>query len=1125
MTSPNSPARQVEVDSLIHHIYSTLVSGGWGGKCAACRNQCRSVRDVAIDHDEFLFIVPLCLCNRCARSPLFRSRADGDSGLAPAIGVAVAFLFLISQMWILAGISLAMAAGLFFWESRDPQESEEKKHASLRKLLSSTRPYPQLLEEFGDVTLQLPSLVRGRDLDHSSEAELFLRRILIRRQQSLLANEDEMQKSYLPAVILESYFEMVDRRVKQVFCNEKSAIVQVGGVLLPNRQLQFDIAMAAEAATSSLREQLKQELESVPAWPVAYPVVFVLRRIFGSPDSRLESRVSPPFARWSVLLDGDEGDSETTYAELAIRVYKLKPATDQIEIELEDCDAIRRCLPDSVPLQFFHARLLRTQEQYETALSMYDKLLEEHRELEEGVDQERVACYAEVGQFERAATLCQRQLSRNPDNSTFLAFLAQLQLNLNQPAEALSTIDRVVSDRNTSSILHMRAVILVELERWDEARSALNLAIFQDLNFAPAYFLRASLFLQNRRAEEALADLSQFHRCASPTFDSLQLKAGALVALGRALEAEQSYRELTEEYPDNLALRLQMAEFLAQTGKLESAKEECEAVIKLAERFAPAFAVRAAICLEMSHFESAISDADKAIDLGTDGPQVWLIRGLARAALGQVEQAFEDLDTCVEIAPEFALPRLHRGRLRFMQEEFESAVAEFTSALEIAPQWTDPLIERGYAFLGLEQPEQARRDFAKAIELSPELANAYTGRAICHLILGKKVEAAEDLDKAVALDPSDVSGRMNRVMLLLQKHEPDLAREDLDEILAVEPDCGAALMQRAHIHLNLGRFQDAKKDFDRLIEINPDAPEAFVGRSIASEQAGDASQAEADRERAKELAPFSAEELEVSRSLLGAGVANRNEQFAKAIELATQVIDEHPEPVWDAHRIRGQALWYSENFVEALEDYSEIIEHSEEATRHDYSAYGQILAELGEFEQALESLDRSIQIGEEEQDLTGLAFSLNGKGRALAGLGRIEEAEECFSKSIQLKPDNAWLHFNRGLMYAETKQLAQALACFELALNMNSPKLSPAKRLRGRFDQFDAEANRHRPPGVLVSSRHHSLTFWGEHVHEIFLARFGSLFSLVLSGFDRLRFRRESRVLNNARGVDRYLYE
>jgi hypothetical protein len=40
-----------------------------------------------------------------------------------------------------------------------------------------------------------------------------------------------------------------------------------------------------------------------------------------------------------------------------------------------------------------------------------------------------------------------------------------------------------------------------------------------------------------------------------------------------------------------------------------------------------------------------------------------------------------------------------------------------------------------------------------------------------------------------------------------------------------------------------------------------------------------------------------------------------------------------------------------------------------------------------------------------------------------------------------------------------------------------------------------------------------------------FLARFGGLVNFVLSGFDRLRFRGESRVLSNAKGVDRYLYE
>jgi hypothetical protein len=46
----------------------------------------------------------------------------------------------------------------------------------------------------------------------------------------------------------------------------------------------------------------------------------------------------------------------------------------------------------------------------------------------------------------------------------------------------------------------------------------------------------------------------------------------------------------------------------------------------------------------------------------------------------------------------------------------------------------------------------------------------------------------------------------------------------------------------------------------------------------------------------------------------------------------------------------------------------------------------------------------------------------------------------------------------------------------------------------------------------------------GEHAMKSFVARFGAWISLVLSGFDRLRFRGESRLLNNARGVDSYLY-
>jgi tetratricopeptide (TPR) repeat protein len=582
-----------------------------------------------------------------------------------------------------------------------------------------------------------------------------------------------------------------------------------------------------------------------------------------------------------------------------------------------------------------------------------------------------------------------------------------------------------------------------------EAMSAVNTAIFQDRDCADAYLLRAKLHLQAERREAALGDLSQFERCVGKTLESLEMQSGALLALGRIVEAEQIWRTALEEAPQNLDLKLHWAEFLAQTGKLESAKQECDRIIQSADRYNMAYAVRATVQLEMSEFDEAIRDADEAIKLGADGPKTFLVRGIAKAARGDLQPGLEDLDICVDKAPEYALARFHRGRMHFSLEEYALAVAEFSAALEISPGWTEPRVQRGYALLAQEEHEEARRDFEEALKQSPESADAYVGRAITHQAAGNKAAASEDLNKAVALDPHNLCGRLNRASLLLEQSETRLAQEDLNEILAAQPSFEPALWQRAHVHLRLGRFADAKKDFDRLIQINPERPQSLIGRSVALELAGQTDQAEADREEARRLAPLAAEELTLTQTLLTASVASSNEQFEKAIDLATKIIDEHPDPPCEAYRTRGHARWYCENFVGALEDYSHILDHGDdEVTRHDFSAFGQILGELGEFERGLEALDRSIEIAREQQDRVGLAYSLTGRGRALTGLGRLREAEEAFTESLKLKPDNPWLHFYRGLMHFAQEQPKRALACFELALCMESPKLPPAKRRR-----------------------------------------------------------------------------
>jgi tetratricopeptide (TPR) repeat protein len=430
-------------------------------------------------------------------------------------------------------------------------------------------------------------------------------------------------------------------------------------------------------------------------------------------------------------------------------------------------------------------------------------------------------------------------------------------------------------------------------------------------------------------------------------------------------------------------------------------------------------------------------------------PRSYAIRGLARAALDQQEAALLDLGHALDLDPRDSLAAFHRGRLLFQSGEHEQAVRDLSVALEQSPTWEEARIVRGYALLGSRRYSEALADFDQALQDAPALAEAYNGRAQVRLAMNDKAQALEDLNKAVLLAPDNVACRLNRSRLLVEHHEPELAKQDLDRTLDLDPDCIPALFERAHIHLNLGVYSSARQDFDRLIDMLPDNPTPYIGRSIAWDQDGCPELAELDRQEAVQRAPLVSQDLEVSRLLLAAHVAYTNEQFDKAVELATEAIDCQAD-CRPAYRIRAGARWYMEEFVEALQDYRHLISQVHDVTRHDCSACGQVLAEMGEFEEALVQLDRSIELARQQGDTVGLAFSLNGRGRALTGLGRCDEAERSFDQSLALRPANAWLHFNRGLLYLQREQPEYARACFELALHVQSPKLPPRKRQRAQ---------------------------------------------------------------------------
>ncbi len=110
-----------------------------------------------------------------------------------------------------------------------------------------------------------------------------------------------------------------------------------------------------------------------------------------------------------------------------------------------------------------------------------------------------------------------------------------------------------------------------------------------------------------------------------------------------------------------------------------------------------------------------------------------------------------------------------------------------------------------------------------------------------------------------------------------------------------------------------------------------------------------------------------------------------------------------------------------------------------------YVDQGLDASDAGNVDMALQYLDRALALDARH------AQAWYCKGSLLGDRGQFEEAIECYQKSAEFAEDHAHLPlFNLGNIYQETDRFEQALACFELATEVN-PEMADAWINRGRL--------------------------------------------------------------------------
>lgn len=148
-------------------------------------------------------------------------------------------------------------------------------------------------------------------------------------------------------------------------------------------------------------------------------------------------------------------------------------------------------------------------------------------------------------------------------------------------------------------------------------------------------------------------------------------------ASGLALAQAQPPQVGTGPPAGNLQSRMQKAAALLQSGDVEAAEVELQAILEVAPKHGPANLLLGQIRLERGDLEAAQGNLEIAASSKVRRPYLaWHLLGRTQLGLGQPEKAVESFDQALEHALQFAPALLGRARAGIRLGDLEKAVSD-----------------------------------------------------------------------------------------------------------------------------------------------------------------------------------------------------------------------------------------------------------------------------------------------------------------------------------------------------------------------------------------------------------------------------------------------------------------
>lgn len=261
----------------------------------------------------------------------------------------------------------------------------------------------------------------------------------------------------------------------------------------------------------------------------------------------------------------------------------------------------------------------------------------------------RAELLLDLDQDEDAWEYAQKAMNAGWYDATVYSIAGWAMYNLEESEQALQMFDAALSiDPERLPSLNGRALVHIEMEEWDLARTDLSRAIQIDPTDASAYATRAEVSVYVGTVNAAKRDIEKARELDPDDADFALFHARLLASQSDPAGALRVLEKLQMGDEASLEALLLRAELRLVAGKLDGARKDAILASNTYPDEAFAFVVLASIQLAQDSVALALKAAERAVKLDPSLPDAYMMRHAAYRARGEDEKAAEDFQRAAD---------------------------------------------------------------------------------------------------------------------------------------------------------------------------------------------------------------------------------------------------------------------------------------------------------------------------------------------------------------------------------------------------------------------------------------------------------------------------------------------